>query len=117
MGRRRWQCIRDPQGPHSSLWQVTQGGGVATHPGEGQVHLQLGDAAANTGTDPVAKWNGAEGVVGGAVAPEPALGQEPLGLREVGLVVGHCVVRQDEEGLWGKKQGGGGGLMTPTRLH
>lgn len=40
------------------------------------------------------------------MAPEPALGQEPLGLREVGLVVGHCVVCQDKEGLWGKKQAG-----------
>lgn len=73
------------------------------------MHLQLSDAATDTGTDPVAKWNGAEGVVGGAVAPEPALGQEPLRLGEVGLIVGHRVVCQDEEGLWGKKRGGGSG--------
>lgn len=73
------------------------------------MHLQLGDAAADTGADPVAEGDGAEGVVGGAMAPEPALGQEPLGLGEVGLIVGHRVVCQDKEGLRGKK----GGLNDP----
>lgn len=88
---------RDPPKTPSTAW------GVPTHPGEGQVHLQLGDAAADAGADPVAEGNGAEGVVGGAVAPQPALGEEALGLGEVGLVVGHGVVRQDEEGLRGEK--------------
>lgn len=89
------------------------GVGVPAHPGEGQVHLQLSDAATNTGTDPVAKGDGAERVVRGAMATEPALGQEPLRLREVGLIVGHGVVRQDEEGLWGRKWG----LMTSAQPH
>lgn len=98
-----------PQGPPGApipaCGKVPRVGEVPTHPGEGQVHLQLGNAAADAGTDPVAKGDGAEGVVGGAVAPEPALGQEPLRLGEVGLIVGHRVVRQDEEGLRVKKWG------------
>lgn len=98
-----------PWDPHPSSWQATQSGGIPTYPGKGQVHLQFGDAASNTGTNPVAEGDGAEGVVRGAISPEPALRQEPLRLREVGLIVGHRVVRQDKEGLWGKKWG----LMTP----
>lgn len=77
--------------------------GDPTHPGEGQVHLQLSDAATNAGTDPIAKRDGAEGVVGGTVSPEPALGQEALRLGKVGLVMGHGIVCQDKEGLWGEK--------------
>lgn len=69
------------------------------------MHLQFSDAAANAGTNPVAKGDGTEGVVGGAMAPEPALRQEPLRLREVGLIMGHCVVCQDKEGLWSEKGG------------
>lgn len=43
------------------------------------------------------------------MSPEPALGQEPLRLGEVGLIVGHRIVCQDKEGLQGKNWG----LMTP----
>jgi len=77
--------------------------GDPTHPGEGQVHLQLSNAATNAGTDPVAKRDGAERVVGGTVSSEPALGQEALRLRKVGLVMGHGIVSQDKEGLQGEK--------------
>lgn len=98
-----------PWDPHPSSWQATQSGGIPTYPGKGQVHLQFGDAASDTGTNPIAEGDGAEGVVRGAISPEPALRQEPLRLGEVGLIVGHRVVRQDKEGLWGKKWG----LMTP----
>lgn len=101
-------ALGTPWDPHPSSWQATQSGGIPTYPGKGQVHLQFGDAASNTGTNPVAEGDGAEGVVRGAISPEPALRQEPLRLREVGLIVGHRVVRQDKEGLWGKKWGFGG---------
>lgn len=94
-----------PWDPHPSSWQESRSGGIPTYPGKGQVHLQLSDAASNTCTNPVAKRDGAEGVVRGAVSPEPALGQEPLRLGEVGLIVGHCVVGQDKESLQGKNWG------------
>lgn len=102
-------ALGTPWDPHASSWQDTRSGGIPTYPGKGQVHLQLGDAASNTGTNPVTKGDGAEGVVRRAVSPEPALRQEPLRLGEVGLIVGHCVVSQDKEGLQGKNLG----LMTP----
>lgn len=86
---------------------------MLTYPGEGQVHLQLSDAAPDTRANPVAEGDGAEGVVRGAVSPEPALRQEPLRLGEVGLIVGHGVVGQDKESLQGKNWG----LMTPTWPH
>lgn len=90
-----------PWDAHPSSWQDILSEGIPTYPGKGQVHLQLSDAAPDARADPVAEGDGAEGVVRGAVSPEPALGQEPLGLGEVGLIMGHRVVRQDKEGLQG----------------
>lgn len=102
-------ALGTPWNPHPSSWQDTPREGIPTYPGKGQVHFQLSNAASNTRTNPVAKGDGAEGVVRGAMSPEPALGQEPLRLGEVGLIMGHRIVCQDKEGLQGKNWG----LMTP----
>lgn len=66
------------------------------------MHLELSDAAPQTGTYPIAKGDGAEGV--GRQVPlisQPATWQEVLWLREAGLIMRESVMGQNKEGLEG----------------
>ena len=71
------------------------------HPGQQEVHLQLGHAAPQTRPGPEAERDGAEGVHAGLLlrATQPALGQEGVRIGEDLLIVGRRVVTQVKQRL------------------
>lgn len=73
------------------------------HPGQEQVHLQLGHASAQTRPHAKPKRYRPERVLLGFLfsSSEPSFRLEDVGVGEDVLIVGHAVVAQVEERLWG----------------
>lgn len=72
------------------------------HPGQEEVHLQLGHASAQTRPHSEPKGHRPERVLLGLLfsCSQPPFRLEDVGVGEDGLIVGHAVVAQVEERLW-----------------
>lgn len=92
---------------------TAKAGKSRSHPGQDEIHLQLGHTPPQTRPHAEPERHRTEGVLLGFLlfSSQPPLRLEDAGVGEDGLVVGHAVVAQVEQRLWGRGEGRGGGSV------
>lgn len=96
----RQLCVFNlPPPPHDLIHAA----GRWSYPRQEEIHLQLGYPSAETRPDSKPKRHWAKRVLLGLVlcSSEPSLGLEGVGVGENILVIGHTVVAEVEQRLWG----------------